>query len=326
MHCPSIPIAHEKWFYDASHLPASVRQLGDRDVLMAISIALTLTLFAWLLWRWRGGRDFLPGPAFFGATHAGRQKFYAFAPLCLAMHLCVPLFYNAVTCRLLSPNNLLVAPWTFIVGLAQMATALCFLYGAFTRPAAILLAAVWVMGLPLCGVESMADNVVFLGFAAFYWAAGRGPWSIDALLLPRLAPSGQHAHLAMPALRIGIGLTLVTLSFTEKLANLPLAEAFLRENPINFTGFLGIGMSDHTFAICAGAVELTVGLLLLFGLFPREVILLAWLPFNASLVVFRAAELIGHLPFYAALGLLLVWTMTEEDQRLFCEGVSPKMG
>ncbi|QOV88036.1 hypothetical protein [Humisphaera borealis] len=323
MHSITLPIAHEKWFYDATTLPASGHHLVETGVIVAIGVAVAVTVVAGLLWRRRGKRDLIPGPAYFGATPAGRARFYALAPLILAVHLCVPMFKNGIDGRLLAPNNVLFAPWTFVIGLSQMLVAIAFVYGAFTRLAAGLLVAIWVLGLGLCGPESMADNVVFIGIAAFFWAAGRGPWSADAMLLPNLAPSGRHARFAMPALRIGLALSLITLAFTEKLANLALADAFLQRNAVNFTGFLHIPMSNHDFAICAGGVELTVGLLLLFGYFPRVVILLAWLPFNASLLVFRGEELIGHLPLYAALGLLLVWTPADEDQTLFRNAVSP---
>lgn len=45
--------------------------------------------------------------------------------------------------------------------------------------------------------------------------------------------------------------------------------------PLNFTHALGIPMSNETFILCAGAVEPLVGLWILFGIFPREIILIA---------------------------------------------------
>ena len=108
-------------------------------------------------------------------------------------------------------------------------------------------------------------------------------------------------------------------AFTEKLANPALAQSFLQQHPLNFTGALGIPMSDATFALCAGSVELLVGLFILFGLFPRLIILVAWLPFNLTLTIFDWVELIGHLPFYGALAVLLIWT--PEESELWLRGV-----
>lgn len=89
--------------------------------------------------------------------------------------------------------------------------------------------------------------------------------------------------LAPTALRVGLGISLVTVAFTEKLANPALAQSFLQQHPLNFTSFLGIPMPDELFVQCAGAVELLVGLFILFGLFPRLIIVVAWLPFNLTL-------------------------------------------
>jgi uncharacterized membrane protein YphA (DoxX/SURF4 family) len=125
----------------------------------------------------------------------------------------------------------------------------------------------------------------------------------------------------MTILRVSLGLTLVVLAFTEKLLNLDLAEAFLQQHPVNFMRYWGSSMTDRTFAVCAGCVELAVGLLLVFGFFPRVVIFLAWLPLNMTLMVFNWAELIGHLPFYGGLAVYLFWTPSAEDARLFRQGV-----
>jgi hypothetical protein len=54
-------------------------------------------------------------------------------------------------------------------------------------------------------------------------------------------------------------------------------------------------------------------LFVVFGLFPRLIILFAWLPFNLTLTIFDWVELIGHLPFYGAMAFLLIWTPEERD-------------
>jgi uncharacterized membrane protein YphA (DoxX/SURF4 family) len=120
-------------------------------------------------------------------------------------------------------------------------------------------------------------------------------------------------RLAPSALRIGVGISLVMVAFSEKLANPQLALSFLQQHPLNFTAALGMPMSDAAFVLCAGTVELLVGLCVLFGLFPRVIILVAWLPFNLTLTIFDWVELIGHLPFYGAMAFLLVWTPEERD-------------
>jgi hypothetical protein len=80
-------------------------------------------------------------------------------------------------------------------------------------------------------------------------------------------------------------------------------------------------MSDELFALCAGATELVIGLWTAFGLFPRVLIATAWSVINMTLTVFNWVELLGHLPLYGVMAVLLVWTPTEEDQRLWVRGM-----
>jgi uncharacterized membrane protein YphA (DoxX/SURF4 family) len=170
----------------------------------------------------------------------------------------------------------------------------------------------------------MLENLHYLGFAAFFFLAGRGPYAIDRLLFPALDPSPAAARLAMPSLRVATGLSLAVVAFTEKLANPALAEAFLQKYPLNFTPWLGIPMSDQVFVQCAGATELAIGLCLAFGLFPRVVICTAWLFINMTLTIFDWVELAGHLPLYGVMSVLLIWTPQESDQRLWTKGVLGK--
>jgi len=320
---PGQAMAHEKWFKEGQ--PTSWDQLFEPVRLALIGAVVVVTLGAAALWRARGQKDLLPGPTAFGATPEGRRQFYAWVPAILALHLAVPLLVYGLEGKLFSPNNELPGASKYSLGLLQTAAALSFFYGGLTRLGALIVGLAWWRGIFAIGLEPMMENVHYLGFAAFFYLAGRGPMSIDRLLFPKLEPSDHLKAWALFALRWGIGISLITVAFTEKLANVPLAIEFLKEYPLNFTPLLGIPMSDETFVLCAGAVELLVGLFILFGLFPRTIIVIAWLPFNLTLTIFNWVELVGHLPFYGALAVLLVWTTGEEDQRLWLEGLNRGM-
>jgi uncharacterized membrane protein YphA (DoxX/SURF4 family) len=294
--------------------------LETRRVVL-VGAVVAVSVFASLWWHKRGQRDLLPGPEYFGATAAGRSRFYSWVPAILALHLAVPLLIYGLEGKLFSPNNELAGASKYWLGLLQTAAALSLVYGGMTRAGAVILAAVWFRSLFVLGLEPMMENAHYLGFAGFFFLAGRGPMSIDRLLFPNLEPHDRLMVHAVTALRVGIGMSLITVAFTEKLANLPLAIDFLKEYPLNFTPALGIPMSDETFVLCAGAVELLVGIWILFGLFPRVIIVIAWLPFNLTLTIFDWVELVGHLPFYGALAVLLVWTPSEQDQGLWMSGL-----
>jgi uncharacterized membrane protein YphA (DoxX/SURF4 family) len=312
--------AHEKWFHETSGFALRADMIFRPLPLGFIATALLVTLGAWLLWRKRG-KGFVPGPENFGTTDERRSALYGLIPAILGIHVAIPLLVSGVQGELFTPNNKLPGVWMYALGLAQTGIALAIFYGALTRLAAIMLALLWFAGIFLVGLEPMLDNAMYLGFAAFFFLAGRGPISIDRLLLPRLEPSAQMMEKAVPTLRIGLGLSLVFVAFTEKFANVPLASAFLERYPLNFTAALSIPMSDETFILCAGAVELLVGLWILFGIFPREIILIAWVPINLTLTIFNWTELIGHLPIYGTLAVLAVWSPGRENLNLWLHGL-----
>jgi hypothetical protein len=54
-------------------------------------------------------------------------------------------------------------------------------------------------------------------------------------------------------------------------------------------------------------VELLFGLLVISGAMPQLAVLVAAVPFNATLVLFGQAELVGHLPVYGVFLALLVY-------------------
>jgi len=319
--CPSAVHAHEKWFIDASLYPTDWGAVLRFPGILAVAAALVATLLVWLGWRARRGRDLIPGPEVLGATEAGRARFYALVPLILGIHIALPLIVLGIKGVLFSPNNALPEHWLYWLGTAQIGVGLCLLYGGMTRLGAVVLGVAWLLGVGIVGLEPMLENLHILGFAVFFALTGRGPYAIDRLLFPVLEPSPHLARRAMVSLRVATGGALAVVAFTEKLANPALARAFLQAHPLNFTPWLGVPMSDDLFILCAGTTELIIGLCLILGLFPRVVILTSWLFINMTLTIFNWVELVGHLPLYGVMGILLVWTPREEDQRLWVRGV-----
>jgi uncharacterized membrane protein YphA (DoxX/SURF4 family) len=319
--CPNTARAHEKWFYDATPHHTRWEKAFQFPGVLGVGAALALTALVGLLWRARRGRDLIPGPEALGATASGRARFYAVVPLILGIHAGLPLLVLAIKGELFSPNNHLHGAWVYWLGVVQIGVALSFLYGGMTRLAGAALGGLWLVGCGVFGPEPMLENAHYLGFAAFFVLAGRGPYAVDRLLFPALEPSPRLARRAMTSLRIGLGLGLTVVAFTEKLANPGLSRVFLEKYPLNFTGWLGIPMPDDVFVLCAGSTELVIGLCLLFGFFPRTIILTAWVFINMTLTIFDWVELVGHLPLYGVMAVLLVWTPGEEDQRLWVRGV-----
>jgi len=87
-----------------------------------------------------------------------------------------------------------------------------------------------------------------------------------------------------------------------------LALSFLAGHPeFNVAQQIGLQWSDLEFIRVAGVIEVLFGLLLISGAMPQVIVLLAGIPFNATLWFFGTTELVGHLPVYGAMLLLLVY-------------------
>jgi hypothetical protein len=105
----------------------------------------------------------------------------------------------------------------------------------------------------------------------------------------------------------------VALAFTEKFTNPVMATHTLAEYPaLDVFGLLGLEVAPETFVAVAGAVELLFGLLVLSGALPQVAVLVAMVPFNATLVLFGQPELVGHLPVYGVFLALLAYGSNRE--------------
>lgn len=316
--------AHERWFVASEDLPVQWGSFFAPGTLVPVAVAVATAGLIFLAWILRGKRPILPGPYTLGATPERLAVLMGWLPLLLAVHTAVPLVVSGVEGKLFTPNLAMRQPADAFIGLAEIGIGLLIFYGAFARYAAVGLAAIWCLGLFIFGPTLMLEQVIFLGIAAFFYITGRGPIAVDRVFG---AWAGAREHLllyAVPALRMAAGFGFVWLAFTEKLLNLPLALAFLEKYPqANFLPALGIALSPETFVRAAGTVELTAGLLVISGAFPRAVIIFLWLPFNLTLAVFGWRELVGHLPIYATMALLLLWGPGGADLETLRAGLIP---
>ena len=83
----------------------------------------------------------------------------------------------------------------------------------------------------------------------------------------------------------------------------------------------GVPLSDPAFIWCAGTTELLIGLFLAFGIFPRVIIVAAWGIINLTLTIFSWVELVGHLPLYGIMAVLLIWDPSDKTNALWSRGV-----
>ena len=309
-------LLHERWFVDSTPFPIRWEAVTRPGALVAVGAAAAVLAGAALLWRATGRKPVIPGPFALGADGRSLAILYGAIPLILALHLAVPLVVSGINVELFVPNLVMrepgavpvQSPFSAVAAVMEIGIALALVYGAFTRLAALALVLLWVAGAVAFGPVRLLEHAIIPGTALTLWITARGPFAVDALLSSRLGrPKLGLLDRAMTPLRIGTGISLVTLAFSEKLWNLPLGLAFLERYPVNFLPSLGLPVGDETFLLMAGTVELLAGLLLLANVYTRAGIVVLWLPFNLTLAVFGWRELVGHLPIYGAMAALAVW-------------------
>jgi hypothetical protein len=236
-------------------------------------------------------------------------KLAPFIPFAIRLHLAVSMVGLLSLGFYLSPAMDLQADAAgILLGATMAVVAITMATGWHARAGALLLIAAGPLGMIEFGIWPVLQRVDLLGLGIYVLAAGAGRWSADFEIGRATEPSFVDHARAIWALKVAAGLALIIVAFAEKLATPDLAVQFLADHPeLNVAQQLGINLSDLEFARVAGGIEVLFGLLLISGALPQACILIAGIPFNATLWFFGANELMGHLPIYGAMLAILVY-------------------
>jgi uncharacterized membrane protein YphA (DoxX/SURF4 family) len=302
-------ILHERWFVDESKFPVQWETWSSANSLVPIAVAVGITIAATIIYRARGRHSVVPGPIQLGMPWENYVRLLTWVPLVIGVHMGVTLLVSGISRQLFIPN--LVLPVNLLgglLGMIEIAIALSFIYGALTRPAAAVLGFIWFVGFIIFGPLRLIEHAEILGIGFFLFVTTRGPLAFDMALDRLNKPLAPLVPYAVPVLRVSLGLALCVVAFTEKIWNIPMGLAFLSDHNFNFFPYMGLPQIDDTkFLLIAGTIELLVGLMLVTGTYVRLVILITLIPFNLSLPFLGWRELVGHLPTYGILALLLLW-------------------
>jgi hypothetical protein len=291
------PLAHELWF-EEDRYPTDWGFAGETTTLLLLGAAVVLTIAFRLASSVRDGVD---------VPFLGRMA--PFMPFAIRMHLAVALIGLLSLGVYLSPAMDLKADVAgILLGAVMVVVAIGMATGWHTRKAAWLLIAAGPLGMLEFGVLPVLQRIDMLGLAIFVLVVGPGRWSADHELGRARELEPFRAAQGVFALRVAAGVALIVVAFVEKLAQPELALAFLDDQPeLNVFAQIGLPLGDLEFVRIAGAIEVLFGLLLISGALPQLVVIAAGIPFNATLFFFGETELVGHLPIYGAMLLLLVW-------------------
>ncbi len=205
---------------------------------------------------------------------------------------------------LFSPNLSTEVGIPMFLCMTQFALGLMLVLGVFARVAGFFLVALWFVAIHYAGLEALVENIWVLAVAAFIMVMGNDYFSIFSV--KSLIPTARKLKsYALPVLRIGTGVTLLALGFTEKILRPELGLNFLAQHDWNFMSSLGF--SDYLFVLSAGAVESLLGLLFIFGIMTRLTALVTAIIFITPLFLLGPVELTGHLPHFAAIFVILIF-------------------
>jgi hypothetical protein len=295
---PGTAAAHEKWFVDDPGSYPTDWTFVVRPLSLGLIVAVVLVAVAW---RYVAVR-FLPTPELAPLRFVGRLVPYV--PRLLAIHVGVSLLAAAVSGHFLTHDLALDAlTGGDVLLLVEGALGIWFIAGVRVRVAAIGLALVGPLALLVTGPVGLLSAMDLLGVAVFLAFV---PPSDRAF--GRVEFDGQALRRGLLALRLGAGGALITLAFAEKFANPALARETLRLYPqLDVFALVGIHVPADTFVAVAGATELLFGLLVISGALPQVAVLVAGIPFNATLLLFGGTEMLGHLPVYGVFLTLLAY-------------------
>ena len=303
------PFAHETWFESARPEP-DWGFAFEALTLGLLAAAVAVTLLVRLVARRFPGLE-LPFLA----------RLAPCMPFAVRMHLAVSLVSLLSLGVYLSPAmDLHFNVVGVCLGVVMVLVAVCMATGWQTRPAAWLLIAAGPLGLVEFGLWDVVQRIDLFGLAVFVLLAGPGRWSADVETGLAREADDRRVRQAVWALRVATGVALIVVAYVEKLANPDLALAFLHERAeFNIAAAVGLPLGNLEFIRIAGAIEVLFGLLLISGALPQAIVLIAGIPFNATLFFFGETELAGHLPIYGTMLLLLVYGSSSRTRPLTCD-------
>ncbi|CAB4892640.1 unannotated protein [freshwater metagenome] len=304
---PRMPLAHETWFVfdDVGADWGFVFQTATIGLLLA---ALLVTLAVRVVAaRWWSGVD-VPAVA----------QLAEWTPFILRMHLGVSLV------GMLSLGAFLAPPmelhWdvpSLLLGAAVLFIAILLFAGWRTRTVAWVLILLGPVAVLQFGLLEIVQRIDLLGCAAFLVCTGAGRWSVDHERGDARVLEPLTIAQAAWVLRVAVGVCLIVVAFNEKLAQPDLALKFLAEySHFNVFRELGLGVSDLQFIRIAGATEVFFGLMLISGAMPQVGVVAIGIPFNLTLFFFGDVELLGHLPIYGTMVVILILGCSDRTRRL----------
>lgn len=170
----------------------------------------------------------------------------------------------------------------------------------------ILFSLYLLISFPLESSIDYVPELLALGFALFFTDSSRRR-NRYSFRVAGVDYSISSWDLGLALLRTGLGMQLIILTFHDKLLNPGFGLAFLAEYPyFNFPHYWGFeGFTDLHFLLCAGMVELSLGILLVTNIVPRLALVFIVFIFLLTGFILGLGELAGHIPIIVTAVVLI---------------------
>ena len=293
---PTTSLAHVKWFAEEKNEPVRPYQLTDVPILIWIVASLAMVSLGVFL-----ERNLKLPQNISEKLKRLKPTVISLATIGFGIALLIFSFNNYI----FSPNLVTVGQFGFILLLIHAVVGLLLVLGLNVRIASLFIIGLFGLSLVNFGWGAV-DSLEILGLGTYILITGRPKWRIaESQYLANAFENYQK--LALPLLRITLGINLITLGFDEKILAPALALNFLNGHDWNFMAKLGMaGFTDYWFAFSAGASEILIGVFLVLGLVTRLTIIALATFLVITLFLLGPIELIGHLPHFAIASILLV--------------------
>ncbi len=277
---------HVKWFAEATN-PVRPYEWTDLPVIIAI-IAVILTILVGIFLEKK-----LKVPKWF-EIFTEKYAPYILSIASIGFGLSFLIFsYNGF---IFAPNLIPGEPTLLYI---QAIAGIMILLGLYERVGGLLLLVLFALSVREYGFMEMMDTFEMLGFALYAMIIGRPKWKIIDGNLLRTITHKFHTY-GLPLLRVGTGLNLIILGFSEKILAPSLTENFLAHYNWNFMQLIGFhGFTDYWFAFSAGVGEILFGIFFLLGLITRTTTVALAVFLVTTLYLLGPLELIGHLPHFS---------------------------
>lgn len=288
--------AHVKWFAEETE---AVRpySLSDLPVIFAIIVSIAIILIGIYLDKR------LRVPLSLGNI-IERSAPYALSLASIGFGLAFLIFsYGGF---IFAPNLVVEGGFGSLLLIIQAIAGLLILFGLYERLGGLLLLCLFTLGVLHFGWTEMMDTLEMVGFAFYAIIVGRPRWRIREIHVLQRFTHHIHAY-GLPLLRVGTGLNLIILGFSEKIFAPALTADFLTHYNWNFMELLGFTwFSNYWFAFAAGVSEILFGVFFLLGLVTRTTMVCLAAFLVTTLYLLGPVEIVGHLPHFSIAIVLLV--------------------